>query len=92
MDTGIDSMTKETKPEYHQHRVVCQCCGKTGIIDLQKPLNEQTVGWDWFSLTDFFPEMEAWDIWICPECVPHKFNSLVINWDALTEKIKDVKP
>ena len=50
-------------------RVVCQECGKTGIVRT----DERDTDWNWLDATDFIDDLESymsWDIWFCLDCCP----------------------
>ena len=67
-------------------RVVCQVCGKTEIIDLDKPILP-FPRWDYYKLSELVDDrslidgFEDYRIWICPECHERvtKFFGLVIK-------------
>jgi len=54
-------------------RVVCQVCGKTEIIDLDKSI-PPSPRWDYYKLGELVDDrslidgFEDYRIWICPEC------------------------
>ena len=72
-------------------RVICQLCGRTDLIDLNKPVGPMPR-WDWFNLNEFFdrPDMD-WEIWICPRCLARFWDEdFGLDTDKLADELRHV--
>ena len=72
-------------------RVVCQVCGKVGVIDTEKPIG-RFPRWECYRLRDLGINAGAYshyDIWICDECLRSVSTYLGLYRDELGECYED---
>ena len=80
-------------------RVVCQVCGKTEIIDLDKPI-PPFPRWDYYKLSELVDDRslidgyEDYRIWICPECHKkaikyYEDRDWRVNWEKLSGMVEN---
>jgi len=62
-------------------KIVCQICGRTEVLDTEKPYGS-SLHWESYKLEEFgIPEehpFHDYEIWICPECL----EEAVEYWDV----------
>jgi len=65
-------------------KIVCQICGRTEVLDTEKPYGS-SLHWESYKLEEFgIPEehpFHDYEIWICPECLEEAVERWNIEYD-----------
>ena len=73
-------------------KVICQICGKTAIIDTEKPVGNWPR-WESYKLEDLISNIgDAWgdyEIWICDECHKKVSEFLGLAYDEIGGRYED---